>query len=241
MLSDRQFNIQHSTFNIDNTMLLAIDTATTITGLALCDGGELLAECAWASGRHHSAQLLPQLDLLLRHVGAGRAALRAVAVALGPGSWSGLRVGLSVAKGLALAGDLPIFGVSTLEALAYQQQRSGLPIYPLIRLGRDRFASAEFAFGDGVERRSPDRNLGLDELCAEVRDRALFCGDLDDHVREQIYAALGERALFPSPAATLRRPGFLAELAWLRLQSGESDDIVALEPVYLGEAVKAKC
>jgi tRNA threonylcarbamoyladenosine biosynthesis protein TsaB len=217
-------------------MLLAIDTATTITGLALCAGGELLAECAWASGRHHSAQLLPQLDLLLRHVGAGRDDLRAVAVALGPGSWSGLRVGLSVAKGLALAGDLPILGVSTLEALAYQQQRRGLPIYPLIRLGRDRFASAEFAFGDGIERRGPDRNLGLDDLCAEVLDRALFCGDLDD----QIYAALGERALVPSPAATLRRPGFLAELAWQRLQDGEDDDIVSLEPVYLGEAVKAK-
>src|SRR5688572_9461596 len=132
-------------------MLLAIDTATTITGIALYDGGGLLAECAWASGRHHTAQLLPQLDLLLRHVGAGRDSLRAVAAALGPGSWSGLRVGLSVAKGLALAADLPLIGVSSLEALAYQQQRAGLPIYPLIRLGRDRFASAEFAFGPAIE------------------------------------------------------------------------------------------
>jgi tRNA threonylcarbamoyladenosine biosynthesis protein TsaB len=221
-------------------MLLAIDTATTITGIALCDGGELLAECAWVSGRNHTAQLLPQLDLLLRHIGAGREQLRAVAVALGPGSWSGLRVGLSVAKGLALAADLPIFGVSSLDALAYQQQRCGLPIFPLIRLGRDRFASAEFAFDTWVERRSPDRNVGLQELCAEIADRALFCGDLDDHVRGQLQAALGERALFPSPAAALRRPGYLAELAWQRLQSGNPDDIVALEPVYLGEAVKPK-
>ncbi|MEI7643884.1 MAG: tRNA (adenosine(37)-N6)-threonylcarbamoyltransferase complex dimerization subunit type 1 TsaB [Chloroflexales bacterium] len=222
------------------TMLLAIDTATTITGIALCDGGELLAECAWVSGRHHSAQLLPQLDLLLRHVGANHESLRAVAVALGPGSWSGLRVGMSVAKGLALAGDLPIFGVSSLEALAYQQQRRDMPIYPLIRLGRERFASAEFVFGDGIARCGPDRNVGLDALCAEVVDRALFCGDLNDQVRGQIRAALGERALFPSPAATLRRPGFLADLAWQRLQNGECDDLVALEPVYLGEAVKSK-
>jgi tRNA threonylcarbamoyladenosine biosynthesis protein TsaB len=221
-------------------MLLAIDTATTITGLALCDGGEILAECAWASGRNHTAQLMPQLDMLLRHIGAGRESLRAVAVALGPGSWSGLRVGLSVAKGLALAADLPILGVSSLKALAYQQQRHGLPIYPLIRLGRERFASAEFVFDSLIERRSPDHNIGIDELCAEVIDRALFCGDLDDHVRGQIYAVLGERAIFPSPAATLRRPGFLAELAWQRLQSGEHDDIVSLEPVYLGEAVKPK-
>jgi tRNA threonylcarbamoyladenosine biosynthesis protein TsaB len=221
-------------------MLLAIDTATTITGLALYNEGGLLAECAWASGRHHTAQLLPQLDMLLRHVGVGRGELRAVAAALGPGSWSGLRVGLSVAKGLALAGDLPLIGVSSLEALAYQQQRVGLPIYPLIRLGRDRFASAEFVFGPWIERRGPDRNVGLGELCAEIADRALFCGDLDDQARAEIGAALGERALFPSPAAALRRPGYLAELAWQRLQDGEQDDIVALEPVYLGEPVKAR-
>ncbi|NNJ10805.1 tRNA (adenosine(37)-N6)-threonylcarbamoyltransferase complex dimerization subunit type 1 TsaB [Chloroflexales bacterium ZM16-3] len=221
-------------------MLLAIDTTTTITGLALCDGGELVAECTWLSGRNHSAQLLPQLDMLLRHVGAGRESLRAVAVALGPGSWSGLRVGLSVAKGLALAGDMPLLGVSSLEALAYQQQRRGLPIYPLIRLGRERFASAEFAFDAWVERLGPDRNVSLDELCAEVKGRALFCGDLNDQVRDRLQEQLGEQALFPSPAATLRRPGFLAELAWQRLQHGESDDLVALEPVYLGEAVKAK-
>jgi tRNA threonylcarbamoyladenosine biosynthesis protein TsaB len=221
-------------------MLLAIDTATTTTGLALCREGELLAECAWFSGRNHTAQLLPQLDLLLRHVGVERGDLRAVAVALGPGSWSGLRVGLSVAKGMALAADMPILGVSSLEALAYQQQRRGLSIYPLIRLGRDRFACAEFGFGAWIERRSPDRNVSLAEICAEVGERALFCGDLDDQVREQLQATLGPRALFPSPAASLRRPGFLAELAWQRLQNGESDDIVALEPVYLGEPVKVK-
>jgi tRNA threonylcarbamoyladenosine biosynthesis protein TsaB len=220
-------------------MLLAIDTATMITGLALCKGGEPLAECAWASGRNHTAQLLPQLDMLLRHVGAGRDDLRAVAVALGPGSWSGLRVGLSVAKGLALAAGLPILGVSSLEALAYQQQRRGLPIYPLIRLGRDRFASAEFALEAWIARRGPDHNVSLEDLAAEVAGRALFCGDLDDQVRGRLQALLGERALFPSPAATLRRPSFLAELAWQRLQSGEQDDVAALEPVYLGEAVKS--
>ncbi|WP_129626269.1 tRNA (adenosine(37)-N6)-threonylcarbamoyltransferase complex dimerization subunit type 1 TsaB [Candidatus Oscillochloris fontis] len=222
-------------------ILVAIDTATTITGLALCQHGDLLAEAAWHSGRNHTAQLLPQLDLLLRHVGATPADLGAVAVALGPGSWSGLRVGLSVAKGLALAADLPLIGISSLEALAYQQQRRGLPIYPLIRLGRERFASATFRFTDWIERQTPDRNITLAELCAEIDERALFCGDLDDQVCTQIQTHLGEeRALFPTPAATLRRPGFLAELAWQRYQNQTYDDLVALEPVYLGEAVQPK-
>src|SRR5919205_367202 len=101
-------------------MLLAIDTSTTQTGLACYDHQGLLGECIWHSGRDHSAQLLPQLTLLLRHLGRARAEISAVAVALGPGSWSGLRVGMSTAKGFALACGVPIIGIGTLEALLYQ-------------------------------------------------------------------------------------------------------------------------
>jgi tRNA threonylcarbamoyladenosine biosynthesis protein TsaB len=219
-------------------MLLAIDTSTEITGLALHDAGGPLAEAAWRSGRNHTAQLLPQLELLLRHVGAAREAIAAVAVALGPGSWSGLRVGVSVAKGLALAGGLPLLGVPTLDALAAQHARAGTSLYPLIRLGRERFATALF-HGDG-ERTEPDRNVTLAELIGEVRQRALFCGDLDAPTREALRQGLGARALLPSHAANLRRPAFLAELAWRRLAAGERDDLVTLEPIYLGEPVKPK-
>lgn len=218
-------------------MLLAIDTSTSVTGLALHDAAGTRAEAAWESGRNHTSQLLPQLDMLLRHVGAERGDLRAVAVALGPGSWSGLRVGVSTAKGMALAAGLPLIGVGTLDALALQHARPGTPVYPLIRLGRERFATARF---DGAGRDGPDRNVTLAEVCAEVGRRTLFCGDLDEPTREALRRGLGERALMPSPAANLRRPAFLAELAWRRLAAGERDDLVTLEPIYLGEPVKPK-
>lgn len=222
-------------------MLLAIDTATGLTGLALYAAEGPLAECVWASGRNHTAQLLPQLDMLLAHAGAERGDLRAVAVALGPGSWSGLRVGVSVAKGLALAGGLALLGVGTLDALAYQHGRPDMPVYPLVRLGRERFAAAEFRPGaGGPARQGPDRNLSLDELCAMVDGPALFCGDLDGAAAALLRRRLGERAHVPAPAAGLRRPSFLAELAWRRLAAGERDDLVALEPIYLGEPVKPK-
>jgi tRNA threonylcarbamoyladenosine biosynthesis protein TsaB len=156
-----------------------------------------------------------------------------VAVALGPGSWSGLRVGMSTAKGLALARGLPIVGIGTLDALAYQHQRRGATVAPLIRLGRERFATT------GLSTREP-RNVALAELCAEINGRALFCGDIDAEVRETLRLKLGERAQFPTPAANLRRPGFLAELAWQRLQAGETDDVATLEPIYLGQPVKTK-
>jgi len=221
-------------------MLLAIDTSTGITGLALYGPDGPRAECVWESGRNHSAQLLPQLDALLRQFGAARGEIAAVAVALGPGSWSGLRVGLSVAKGLCLAGGLPLIGVPTLEALAYQQLPASAPVVPLIRLGRERFATAEFRGRERLERQAPDRNLGLAEIVAEVRERVLFCGDLDEATRAELRRGLAAKAQFPTPAANLRRPAFLAELAWRRLQAGEQDDVATLEPIYLGEPVKPK-
>lgn len=220
-------------------MLLAIDTSTMETGLALYDETGPRAEAVWRSGRNHTAQLLPQLDLLLRHAGLERTDLKAVAVALGPGSWSGLRVGMSVAKGLALAGDLALLGVGTLDILAYQHGRSRLPVYPLLRLGRERFATARFD-GEAATRQGPDRNVTLAELCAELEGRAVFCGDIDPAVQAELRRGLGQRAIFPSPAANLRRPAFLAELAWRRYAAGERDDLVTLEPIYLGEPVKPR-
>ncbi len=221
-------------------MLLAIDTSTTVTGLALYTADGPLAECTWESRRNHTAQLLPQLDLLLRHSGATRNDLRAIGVALGPGSWSGLRVGLSTAKGIALAAGLPLLGVSTLEALAYQQRGNSAPIFPVIRLGRERYASAEFRCRNQLERRGSDQNYTLADLAAVVHERTLFCGDLDASFREQLTRLTDGRALFPPPAANLRRPAYLAELAWQRFQTGAHDDLTTLEPIYLGEAVKAK-
>lgn len=221
-------------------MLLAIDTSTTVTGLALYTADGPLAEATWESRRNHTAQLLPQLDLLLRHVGVARNELRAIAVALGPGSWSGLRVGMSTAKGIALAADLPIIGVGTLDALAYQQRGATAPIVPVLRLGRERYAAATFRCRTQLERRSPDQNHTLAELAALVHERTLFCGDVDAPLREQLTRLTDGRALFPNPAANLRRPAYLAELAWQRYQSGDHDTLATLEPIYLGEAVKAK-
>jgi tRNA threonylcarbamoyladenosine biosynthesis protein TsaB len=221
-------------------MLLAIDTSTTQTGLACYDERGLLADCAWLSGREHSAQLLPQLTLLLRHLGRPRDAISAIAVALGPGSWSGLRVGMSTAKGLALARDLPIVGVGTLDALAYQHGQSGATTVPLIRLGRERFATGVVA-GRGAARRAIEpRNVTLAELCAEINSRALFCGDIEPDVQAFLREKLGDRARFPTPAANLRRPGYLAELGWQRLQAGQIDNTATLEPIYLGQPVRVK-
>lgn len=219
-------------------MLLAIDTTTSLTGVACYGDTGLQGECTWESGRNHTRQLLMQLHMLLQHIGRNRADIQVVAVALGPGSWSGLRVGISIAKGLALAGDLPVLGVSTLDVLAYQHRYATMSVYPLIRLGRERFATAEFRQNDTWTQMSAYRNVILTDLCRNIDDQAFFCGDIDRDVQTQVRNELGERAYFPGNAANVRRPGYLAELAWQRHMLGEYDNIAQLEPTYLGEPVK---
>ncbi|NJN68824.1 MAG: tRNA (adenosine(37)-N6)-threonylcarbamoyltransferase complex dimerization subunit type 1 TsaB [Chloroflexaceae bacterium] len=235
-------------------MLIAIDTSTTQTGLACYDQGGVLGECLWQSGRNHTAQVLPQLAMLLRHIGRSQRDLRAVAVALGPGSWSGLRVGMSIAKGLAWAGNLAIIGIGTLEVLAFQHQRLLGSVYPMIRLGRGRFATAEFCSGETWRRVSDDRNVTLAELCREVlapsqfmplsqsQSQVLFCGDIlgDEEAQEYLRQHLKERACFPAATEAVRRPGVLAHLAWQRLVAQDCDDLTRLEPRYLGEPVQAR-
>lgn len=215
-------------------MLLAIDTSTADAGVACYDGDRgVLAECTWRAGRDHTAQLLPQIELALRHVGCARSDIHAVAVALGPGSWSGLRVGMSVAKGFALARNMPLIGVGTLQALAYQHRTPRARVTPIIQLGRGRVAT----LGEDA---LTAQNVTLAELAAAIDGPALFCGDLDAETRTALRRLLGERALFPSPAANLRRPAYLAELAWLRLSAGERDAIATLEPIYLGQPVRVQ-
>ncbi len=213
-------------------MLLAIDTSTVDAGIACYDGERgALGECVWRAGRDHTAQLLPQIDLLLRHIRCARSDIQAIAVALGPGSWSGLRVGMSVAKGFALARDLPLIGIGTLQALAYQHRTSHLRVVPIINLGRGRVATlADDALAP--------QNVTLADLAAMINEPALFCGDIDAETQATLRRLLPDRARFPSPAANVRRPAYLAELAWKRLVAGERDSVAALEPIYLGQPVK---
>ena len=220
-------------------MLLAIDTSTTQAGLACYDASGLLAECNWLTGRDHTVQVLPQLEVLLQHLGRSVTDLRAIAIALGPGSWSGLRVGMSIAKGFALARDLPLIGIGTLDALAYQHLRPGLTVCPIIRLGRERFAAARFSAPPVAPYSAEAHNVTLAQLAESTHGAALFCGDTDSAVQENLSALLGSAAQFATPAANIRRAGFLAELAWQRLQAGQTDNRATLEPIYLGQAVKS--
>jgi tRNA threonylcarbamoyladenosine biosynthesis protein TsaB len=177
---------------------------------------------------------MPHVDRLLDQCNLRPADLGAVAVALGPGSYNGLRVGMSTAKGLALALDIPLLGVPTLDVLAYPHRRARLTVQPLLDARRKQFATARYRTWRGRWKRLDDIRLAtLDEICEGVGRRTLFCGEFASKVADALRERLGKQALFASPAENLRRAGYLAELAWERWQAGESDDPDALEPIYL--------
>lgn len=220
-------------------MLLAIDTSTDVSGIALRNERSVLAECVWFSGRRHGEQVMPMIDHLLRDVDVLPADLRAVTVAKGPGSWSGLRVGMSIAKALAIAGELPIIGVPTLDVLAYGLRHHAPQIVPLVRLGRDRYGAAVYRSAPAWERVTPFQNLALRELPGLVDrvNQALVCGDVDDAAQQLLGERFGATVHFAHGSDNVRRAAVLADLAWQRWQHGDVDDVGTLEPLYLGNPV----
>ena len=214
-------------------MQIAIDTSTDTAGLALTENGETLAELTWRCGQNHTIQLLPNLNYLLKQNSLDIKTTDCMIVARGPGSYNGLRVGVSAAKGLAFSLDIPIIGVNTLEAEAYQHANNGLPICPVFNAGREEIATATYQL---IEKRwrqvSEVRLTTVDALCDSVTVRTVFCGEFVPAVADRLKEKLGEKAVFLSNASGLRRAAFLAELGLKRFKAGDFDDAATLQPFY---------
>lgn len=217
-------------------MLLAIDTATRMAGLALYDQvrGRFLGEETWYSADSHTVELTPRLVRILDQQGLAVADLNGLVVSLGPGSYTGLRIGLSVAKGLALSLDLPLVGVPTLDVVAEPHKEQRLPICALLQAGRRRFCVGHYSRYRGRWRRRGSFELTtLDAVCDQLVEPTLFCGEIEAEHAEHIRKRLGADAVVAQPAASLRRAGYLAELGWQRLSRGDADDPGQLSPIYL--------
>ena len=215
-------------------MLLAIDTATQIASLALHDGGRLWAEETWQSANKHTVELMPAIVRTCERAGVVPEALSAVAVSIGPGSFTGLRIGISVAKGLALARSIPLVGVPTLDVVACPHYDQRLPICAVIQAGRGKLCVGFYRKKRGRWYRAGDHKLAtLPELVTRIEGKTLFCGELGPEEAEYLTQHLAEQAILASPASSLRRAGFLAELAWERLCQDDHDDPATLSPIYL--------
>ena len=218
-------------------LLLAVDTSTKTASVALYDGSSVRAEMTWESPRRHTIELAPQVVFMLNRLKTDASALIGLAVAIGPGSFTGLRIGMALVKGLALARSIPLGGIPTLDIAAYSLSRRRGTLYATLQAGRGRICVAPYRWRRGEWRRVDEIGISTwAALAAEAGDGAIFCGEVD----ADGLAALASRAIKTTivPAAQrLRRAGYLAELGWRRLAQGDQDDPATLQPIYLHTAL----
>ena len=214
-------------------MELAIDTSTDFCSIGLSRQGEIAAETTWHSERNHTVELAPNIDRLLTQMQTSPQSLKAVFVAKGPGSFNGLRVGVSTAKGLALALDIPLVGIGTLEIEAYPFAFTGLPICPIHNAGRGELAAALYQNKEGWRCLKPEHITTADVLCRQTKRKTVFCGEIPETVILELQKKLDRYAIIPGPIVRIRRAGYLAALGWQHLSQGKRDDAASLQPIYL--------
>ena len=213
-------------------MLLAVDTSTAQVGLAVYDGAQVVGEYAWRSSQRHTTELAPAIFELLTRCGLTMNDIRALGIALGPGSFTSLRVGVSLVKGFALARALPLVGIPTLDILAAAQPLSRHPLLTAIQAGRGRLAVGWYKRSKGRwKAKDPARIVTAQALMDEVQSPVIVCAELTAEERKTLTA--NANIQLASPANSIRRPAVLAELAWMRWQAGDVDDRATLAPIYL--------
>jgi tRNA threonylcarbamoyladenosine biosynthesis protein TsaB len=214
-------------------MLLAVDTSTAQCGLALLDDTQVIAESIWSSHQHHTMELAPALAELLKRAGVKMSEVQSLAVAIGPGSFTSLRVGLAFVKGLALARHLPLIGISTLGILAAAQPVLKMPLAATLQIGRGRIALEWYKSGKGEWKSEGAAQIAtVESLAGSIDKPTLVAGEFGPEDRLRLMRKKVNVVMAP-PSRCVRRPAVLAELAWARWQAGQVDEAASLAPIYL--------
>ncbi len=216
-------------------LVLGLDTATWFTSVGLVRDGGILAEESRRVQTGHADVLLPLVRRLVSRSGIGLTELDGIGVSIGPGSFSGLRVGLNTAKGLCYALGLALVGVSTLEALAATVYDWQGRMCVLLDARRKEVYAAVFVRDQHrrLRRLTPDMVLAPNELGAHISPPCLFLGDGAEAYRGLIQDRYGDAAQSLSWARCHPSGIAVARLALPRLEAGESDDVGKLVPRYV--------
>lgn len=215
-------------------LTLALETSGPVGSVALRREGRLLGERVLDTREQHSSPLLPTVDALLREHDLTPRDVELWAVGLGPGSYTGIRVGIAAAKGFALATGRPLIGAGSVEALALEHGRDGA-VAAIVDARRGEFYFSLTVAGQTVV---PLQIVALDALPSIVAQPALFIGPEIKRYEPQIAARLGARATFP-PADVHPRAAFVAELAEKKFATlGRGDE--RIEPIYLRQTTFKK-
>ncbi len=213
-------------------MLLGVDTSTRSVGIALYDGFQVLCEESWISRRFHTVELAKAVQENLHRAGLSAKDLDVLSVAIGPGSFTGLRIGLALIKGIAYTQKLPVIGIPTLDITARAVPIQEMRLAAVLQAGRSRLAVSWYqAEANRWESIDKLENLTLDELIARLDQPTIITGELSQDIRERLQD--NDQLTLTEPTMAMRSPKYLAELAWERWKSGDVDDVLQLKPIYL--------
>ena len=222
--------------------ILTVDTSSNCSSVALSDGTALLGECLLGEDRCNSGRLLDSVAGLLRAARLTPDALDAFAVSLGPGSFTGVRVGIATVKGLALATGKPALGFSSLAMLAMNLPFASAQVAPMFDVRKNEVYAGLYRCDALPVALRPDAVVSPEEFLAGMSAPTLFVGEGALRYRDLIQATLGELALFPPWHAHLPRAGAGAVIALQDALEGSFLPLALLNPTYLraSEAELAK-
>ncbi|MBQ7380285.1 MAG: tRNA (adenosine(37)-N6)-threonylcarbamoyltransferase complex dimerization subunit type 1 TsaB [Clostridia bacterium] len=214
--------------------ILALDSTAVVGTVALCEDERLIAHYTLNTGNTHSQTLLPMIESILRSAEWTVDDVELFAVSQGPGSFTGVRIGISTVKGLAFGKNIPCAGVSTLEALAYNLRYCNGIICPVMNARRAQVYNALFSCKDGVlTRLCPDRAISiaeLDEELAAMDQPVYLVGDGYDITLEGFF----KTTVMPVPEEMRSQSGYSVALCGLTAyKNGAYTDDTTLAPVYL--------
>lgn len=214
--------------------ILAVDTATQSCSVAIIDTGSLSAELTTVNDQTHSKHLMDLIHAVLRLAGFRIGDMGGFAVTLGPGSFTGLRIGISTVKGLAQALDKPVVGISSLDTLAWQCTDRTYLICPLLdaRKGEVYFATYRLD-NDRLIPKSTERVKPPEKAVQDIKEPCVFVGNGAQLYRKDIKAALGNMAYFALGGQNIIRASSVAFLSVDRFETHNTDEVASLVPHYI--------
>lgn len=226
-------------------LILALETSTLTASVALLEaplredasfrGEKILAEYTLNLPGTHSERLMPAIDRLLQEASLSTCEIQGIALALGPGSFTGLRIGVSTVKGLAYALQVPVAGVPTLDALAQNVRFASSLICPVLDARKKEVYAALFrGNGEGeLKKISEDWVLSPEKLCSRMAEKTIFLGNGVEVYGETFKKILGPQALFAPPELSLPRAVHVARLSLPKFKSSRTLDVFSFTPVYV--------
>ena len=214
--------------------ILAVDTATTSCSVAIVDKTSLLSEFTIDREETHSKHLMDMIKAVLRMAGLNFSDLDGFAVTRGPGSFTGLRIGLSTIKGLAVASEKPVVGVSSLEALAFQVSYSRDLICPILDARKGEVYFSRYRFLNGhLKKQTKERVAPPDKAVDDLNESCLFVGNGALLYKEMILEKMGGLASIAPMIQNTIRASTMAYLSMAKFEKNDTDGIEKIMPYYI--------